>query len=208
MNRTKYLKGACQHCDGHIEFPAEQIGLVVPCPHCQQETELTLLAPPDEPALPRRVWIWTGIAVVILVLGFAGALAALKRAQHWAEGQKRQAAAQSAAVSHEQANPQPAPESVDTNSTPRDGLTASAVTLEKTPGSSLVYAMGTISNPSNRERFGVKIELELSDSSGQKLGTASDYRQVIQPGAQWQFKALVLDSKAAAVKIIAIHEDQ
>jgi len=211
MNRAKYLKGACQHCDGHIEFPAEQIGLVVPCPHCQQETELALLAPPDEPTLPRRVLIWTGIAVLILVLGFGGALAALKRAQRWAEGQKRARAAAPAGATETaqtQANAQPPADESNATSSAQDGLTSSGVTLEKTPGSSLVYAVGTIKNASNRQRFGVKIELELSDASGQKVGAASDYRQVIEPGAQWQFKALVMDSKAASAKIVSIREDQ
>ena len=210
MNRTRYLKGACQHCDGHLEFPAEQIGLVVACPHCQQETELTLLAPPDEPTVPRRVLIWTGIAVVVLLVGFGGALIALKRAQRWAKGQKRNAAAMAATATaaQSQANAQPAADPTNSTAPLLDELTASAVTLEKTPGSSLVYAVGAIKNASNRQRFGVKIELELSDASGQKVGTASDYRQVIEPGAQWQFKALVMDSKAASAKIIAIHEDQ
>ena len=199
MSKTKYLKGACQHCQGHLEFPAELIGTVVPCPHCQQDTELLLLVATEEPTVPRRALIWTGIAVVILGLGLAGALAALKRAQRWAEQQKPQIATTPAAA---------APTPVGTNTLAQDELSASNITLEKTPGSSLVYATGTLKNPSNRQRFGVKVELELSDASGRKIGTATDYRQVLEPGAEWQFKALVVDSKAKTVKVASIKEDQ
>jgi hypothetical protein len=205
MTRTKYLKGACQNCGGHIEYPAEHIGIVVACPHCQQTTELLLLAAPEEPAVPRRVLVWTGIAVVVLGLGFGGALVALKRAQRWAEKQKRPAA-NAVAVAQLQPNAQPPAE--ETNSLAHDELTRSAVTLEKTPESSLVYAVGTLKNSSTRQHFGIKVELELSDAAGQKLGTASDYRPVLEPGAQWQFKALVMDSKTASAKITAIREDQ
>lgn len=206
MNRTKYLKGACQHCGGHIEYPAEHIGMTVACPHCQQETELLLLAPPAEATVPRRALVWTAIAVVTLGLGLGGALVALKRAQRWAEQQKRAAATPAAApVAEAQTNAPAVGE--ETNSPASDGLTASTVSLEKTPGSSLVYAVGTLKNTTSRRRFGVKVELELSDAAGQKLGTASDYRQVLDPGAQWQFKALVMESKTAAASIAAIKED-
>src|SRR5215470_2874934 len=81
MSQTKYLKGECQHCAGHLEFPAETIGMQVPCPHCGQTTELLLAAPPDEPAVPRRVIIWTAGVLVILGLGLVGTLFALNQAQ-------------------------------------------------------------------------------------------------------------------------------
>jgi hypothetical protein len=205
MNKTKYLKGACQHCGGHLEFLAEHIGMAVPCPHCGTETELTLLLPPDEPTVPRRALIWTGIAVVILGLGFGGALMALKRAQRWAEQQKRQASALAPTTPVDQ--PQPSVQQ-GTNSLAQQGLETSGVTLEKTPGSSLVYAVGTIKNATERRRFGLKVELELSDASGRKLGNATDYTQVLEPGAQWQFKALVMDNKAVSARLTAVREDQ
>jgi hypothetical protein len=100
------------------------------------------------------------------------------------------------------------PQSPDTNSTTQAELQASEVSLEHAPGTSLVYAVGTIKNNSARQRFGVKVELDLSDAAGQKIGTATDYRQVLDPGAEWQFKALVVDSKTKSAKIVAIHEDQ
>jgi len=204
MSKTKYLKGACQHCGGHLEYQADHIGMVVPCPHCQQETELLLLPPPQEPGLPGRALVWTGLAAVVLGLGLAGALIALRRAQHWAATRRYQAVAITNAP-----NPaEPEPETAATNSPVQVDLSASSVTLEKTPGSSLVYAVGTVQNPSSRQRFGVKVELDLLDASGEKIGAATDYRQLLDPGAQWKFKALVLTPKAASARLSSIREDQ
>jgi len=204
MSKTKYLKGACQHCGGHLEYQADHIGLVVPCPHCHQETELSLLQPPDEPALPLRTLVWTAVALVILGLGLVVAVVALKRAQNWAATRRYHAVATSKAP----VPTDPEPDTAATNSPAQADLSASSVTLETTPGSTLVYAVGTVQNSSSRQRFGVKVELDLLDTSGEKIGTATDYRQLLDPGAQWKFKALVLAPKAASARISSIREDQ
>ena len=181
-------------------------GLAADCPHCGQETELLLARPPEEPTVPRRTIVWAVTGIAILTLGLIGALVALKRAERWAARQKQQGQAQ--AVAEKEANaPAPAAAPADDPQT-QDGFAVSAVRLEKTPGTSLVYALGTIKNHTDRKRFGVKVELDLFDTEAQKLATATDYRQVIEPGATWQFKALVVDPKAASAKIAAIKEDQ
>ena len=59
-----------------------------------------------------------------------------------------------------------------------------------------------------RQRFGVKVHLDLFDASGKKVGEATDYQPVLEPNGQWNFKALVVSSKAASAKIGAIKEDQ
>jgi hypothetical protein len=68
--------------------------------------------------------------------------------------------------------------------------------------------MGVVKNASDRQRFGVKVELDLFDKSDAKIGTASDYQQVMEPKSEWRFRALVVDSKAASVKLAGIKEDQ
>ncbi|HTL16209.1 MAG TPA: FxLYD domain-containing protein [Patescibacteria group bacterium] len=204
MSKAKYLKGPCQHCGGHLEFLADHIGMVVPCPHCQRETELQLMTPPSEPSVPIRALVWTAIAVIILGLGFGAAIIALKKAQRWAEKQKQLVSR--AAVLESPSNLPAA--TGETNGLDQTELSASAATLEKTPGSSLIYAVGTLTNATSRQRFGVKVELELLNSSGQKVGLASDYRSILEPGARWQFKALVVQPKAASAKVSSIREDQ
>jgi hypothetical protein len=203
VNRTKYFKGACSHCRGHIEFPVEATGMTTDCPHCGKPTELLLPAPPDEPTVPRRTIIWTLITVLILAGGLGGVLLGLKRTEKWAASKKKSSAATNATTAASSAATGPSQAS---NPWAEMSFAASPIHLEKTPGNSLVYAVGTINNLTNRQRFGVKVELELLNASGEKVGTARDYQQVIEPNEKWQFRALVTDSKATEAKVSAIKE--
>ena len=89
-----------------------------------------------------------------------------------------------------------------------DDLKVGPISLEKSKGSSLVYAVGVLRNDSGHQRFGVNLELELTDARGNKAGTAKDYRTVIEPRQEWRFRALVLDSKAVSAKVAAIREEE
>jgi len=203
MSRTKYLKGQCSYCGGRVEFPAEAIGTTADCPHCGKPTELQLEAVPDEPTLPRKGIIYAVIAAVILGLGLAGALAALKRAERMVTQKKERAAATSTN------SPAPGvPADPALQAATQAGFQISTITLEKTPGSSLVYAVGTVRNQTTKQRFGVKLELDLLDSAGAKVGSAKDYQQLLEPNSLWQFRALVTESKAASAKLAMIKEDQ
>jgi hypothetical protein len=88
------------------------------------------------------------------------------------------------------------------------GFDVSPITIEKTKGSSLIYAIGTLSNSSDRQRFGVKLQFDLFDDTGQKVGTAKDYQSVIEPKAEWKFRALVVTSKATSAKIASVTEEK
>jgi len=86
-------------------------------------------------------------------------------------------------------------------------LKTGSIIIEKAKGSSLIYAVGVLRNDSGHQRFGVNIELELTDARGNKVGTAKDYRAVLEPRQEWRFRALVLDSKAAAATVSSIREE-
>lgn len=90
----------------------------------------------------------------------------------------------------------------------QNGFVVSAVELEKATGTSLVYAIGTVKNNTDHKKFGVKVQLDLFDKAGQKIGAATDYQQVMETNSTWRFKALVVDSKAASAKVTSIKEDQ
>lgn len=202
MKQTKFLKGECQHCHGHIEFPAESAGLTTDCPHCGKQTELLLALPKDEPTIPRATIIYTAIAVIILVTGLAGAMIALKMAERKVGHKKTDAVAE-------------APPAAPTNGVadPADpvaqaGFEVSPITIEKTKGSSLIYAIGSLSNLTDRQRFGVKLQFDLLDDAGQKVGAAKDYQSVIEPKGEWKFRALVVTSKATSAKIASLTEEK
>lgn len=89
-----------------------------------------------------------------------------------------------------------------------DDLKVSAITLEKGKGSSLVYAVGKLKNNSDHQRFGVNVELEMVDGRGNRVGTAKDYRSVLEPRQEWHFRGLVLDPKAVSAKLANIREEE
>ena len=207
MSYIKYLKGECQRCGGHIEFPADAIGRSVDCPHCSRPTELILPTPPEVPVSSRRNMTWVVVGVIILVIGAIGSAAGwilLKRLA--ARGKRHEAAALPAERAKSAA--QAAPSTNSDSKISSDSFSVSPIMLEKTTGSTLVYATGTVKNESNRQRFGVKVEVELFDGAGAKVGSASDYLPVLEPKAEWRFKAIVLQSKAASAKLASIKEDQ
>ncbi len=94
-------------------------------------------------------------------------------------------------------------------------LKVSALTIEKSKSSGkdkaktseLVYAMGSVKNESDWQRFGVKVTCELFDAKGAMLGTATDYLQVLEPRKSWNFRALALDKKAVSARLKDIKED-
>ncbi len=67
-----------------LQFDAEAIGTQSLCPHCRQQTELMLAAPPQERLIPRRAIVLSVVTAVILVLGAIGITTALQRARKFA----------------------------------------------------------------------------------------------------------------------------
>jgi hypothetical protein len=50
MSQIVYLKTACEHCSGRIEYPSELAGQSIECPHCHQTVPLSSSSKP--PPLP------------------------------------------------------------------------------------------------------------------------------------------------------------
>jgi len=64
MNEELLAKCSCTRCGTHLEFPLEGAGAFIACPHCGEQTQLTLEAPPqsDRPSAAE------------LLAGFAGGI--------------------------------------------------------------------------------------------------------------------------------------
>jgi hypothetical protein len=203
MSEAKYLKSTCAHCGGHIEFPADGIGSVVPCPHCGWEIELSLDAPANESEAPSRSRKWIVAGLVILLVGIVGVIGALVVAKNVARKAQQQRNAKPAATPAARANPTPAPAANTIND-----FAVSDVKMEKKPGSTLVYASGTVRNITDKPRFGVAVEVDLLDGSGRKVGTAKDYKESIEPRAEWTYRALIVVKQAVAARVTSITEQQ
>jgi hypothetical protein len=206
-----FAKGACQHCGGHIEFPIRAAGQNICCPHCDKPTLLSL-----NQTARKRTYLPFAIA--------AGALAAAcgayfyfspKGAQHVAATSIQPVQTTNASpVQPSNAGPvipAPAPVPPPKPEPPPDPwhqFKPGAVALEKTGDGRLVYAVGTLTNATTRQRFGVKVELDVLDEQRNKIGSATDYTDVIEPGKVWKFRAMVTDKTAAAAKLTKVKEQE
>ena len=223
MSELKYFKCACPHCAGHIEFPENRAGETIDCPHCRQKMKLSTPGgePEPPPAPPKEkggagAETGTGetsekngktlpiLAVLIVLAAGAGGFFLYQKKQPAAT------TAPSAASGAVTSTPRKITAKIETPAKPAKSLAdlkVDAVTLDKAKDGNLVYATGTLRNDSDYQRFGVKIEIELLDAAERKVGTATDYIQIMEPRDDWRFRALVNDSKTVKVKIASITED-
>jgi hypothetical protein len=213
MSNTNDLKCSCKECGNHIAFPAQSAGTTIACPHCGEWTELI----PDELATPplskskAPLLAMLGIlAAFVVVAAAAGAFIIVRHYARQASPPsppaKMAAVPTNVAAPHTNAvSPKPAPPAKHEKSP--DDLKVGAIELEKAKVGSLVYAVGTVTNDSEFQRFGVQIELELYGKNGKKLGLARDYKDVIEPHHAWQFHALIPDPRTDSAKFLSLKED-
>ena len=238
MSESTHLKCPCQHCGNSIEFPVHGVGLSIDCPHCTGKTVLFIQsdgaseatseasntarlapealagsdhAPTDPPAgrVGSKAWL------VIICIGLAAAtgafLALRKKPADLQATVHSELQATSSVVAASSTTPAPSqtngPSAAKTAKSIGD-LKVGPIKLEKARGSSLVYAVGMLRNASDLQRYGVSLELELADAGGRKVGTAKDYRDVLEPRQEWRFRALVLDAKAVSASVAQIREEE
>lgn len=213
MNDPEYLRGHCDQCRGEIEFPATAAGQMTACPLCGQSTNLAAAAvTPAVAARPAKRGVSRGVIfafIGVVAIAVAG-LVLLTRGPNSAESTANTNAPTAPATASTGTAP-----AVETNSAPAsptkprslDDLKTGPISLEKAKNSSLVYAVGVLRNESDHQRFGVTVEVELTDARGNDAGTAKDYRAVIEPRQEWRFRALVLNSKATSGSVTKIREE-
>ncbi len=208
MSDTNYSKGRCQNCGGHLEFPATGTGLAVACPHCGILTTLipnlpgTIPPNEDSPAQPRsRLHVlWRSVVLVLILAAATAVFFGFKRT-----GANPPVATMATppVVTHSEIATKPSPPP-ETN----DLFVTGTVLLRKTEGSALINAVGAVRNNSNRQRFGVRIDLDLLDKEDNIIGTTGDYIAVLEPHQDWQFRALLTQPKAVKAKVAKIEEQK
>jgi hypothetical protein len=219
VSDTEYFKCSCKECGNNIEFPKEAARTTVTCPHCKEWTELQL---PEEPEKTKTVTLDLATLAIalwaVMILGLAGA-----GYYYWShhkstpieESKIKNSTAKTSVKSTAKPQDSTTNHATATAAVPvtptrpksLDDLKAGEIELQKTPGDSLVYAIGVVTNDSDYQRFGVKIELTVTNKKGKKIGVAQDYDNTLQPRQEWHFHALIPESKAAGAKVKAITED-
>ncbi|MDB6121746.1 MAG: hypothetical protein JWQ71_739 [Pedosphaera sp.] len=207
MNNSPDLIGPCQHCGNGVEFPETAAGSIALCPHCGQQTTLSAQSRlPGQSDTSRSRSMWIVLCIVAFVLAAGAGIFVLKHKKP-APTPQPLAAQPSETISNPPtvATQQVAQVAAKPQKSESD-FKVSDIKLEKTKGSSLVYAVGTLKNDSEFQRFGVRIEIDLADRKGTNVGKASDYIAVLEPHQTWPFHALITDPKAFTAKVASIKE--
>jgi hypothetical protein len=214
-NGGEYLTCVCKECGNSIEFPASSARDTISCPHCGEWTELV---GPEEPAeegssvnlLTLALWIALPIILlvgVVLFVHYKKSSTADNKPPPPAVKEVVKPVSPPAAVVPTNAAP-----TNDTPAKPRpkafSDLKASPVVIEKSKEGKLIYAMGTVTNDSDYQRFGVKIQLDLIGVQGGKIGTTQDYLSILEPHKEWHFHALVIEPKAVAARLGSLKEEE
>jgi hypothetical protein len=139
--------------------------------------------------IPRRALLWVLVAGTILLLGLAGLMIGLKRAERLAARQKS-----SAVVSN------------DTASMIPEGFEVSEITLEKPLGANEVVAVGNINNTLDKKRSKVAAQIDLFDLDGRKIGSVTAAKEMLEPNGQWRFQVPVVTTNATSARLVAISE--
>jgi len=206
MSENKFLKCTCTQCGGPIEFPADGIGSTVACPHCGWQTELTLAAPEETSARPPRSLKWTIAGAVILAIGIVGGIGALFTARHLLKKREAQRETTEAPARPGNTNRVGSATPAKETATIINGFSTSEVKIQKSAGSTLVYAVGTVKNGTDKQRFGVTVDIDLLDNTGKKIGTTKDYNEILEPHAQWTFRALVVKRDVTSARVTSVRE--
>jgi hypothetical protein len=208
MINNDFVKGECRLCGGHLEFPAAATGQTIPCPHCGQSIQLQAAPTPSTDGRRQFLAVW----IVLLGCLVGAAIALFGRHPHPTAGSLPPAVstmaptkvAKPAETTAAPATPPVDPLRPGEMMTNSFGITGGK--MQNTPGSSLVYILGTVRNLGDHQRFGVKVDYSLFDAAGQLIGHATDYQSEIDPHGEWDFKALVMESKAASAQFSGITE--
>jgi hypothetical protein len=182
-DKTAHATCQCLHCQGLVEVPPGLAG-ELQCPHCGQPLDL----PPAKSSAKWPLFLIVGILLA------GGTIAAV----YWTSNRSKKTAGPIAAA---QAAPTAKPVSISTNN-----FTLTDVGFERQ--GSVRYLRGSLRNDLTRQRFGVRLQLDLLDADEGRVGSASDYRSVMQAGEVWQFRALALEPAAVTATIVSIQEDQ
>lgn len=205
MSEPAYLKCSCQKCGGHVEFPVSNMGEVVNCPHCNTPIHLMALEPAAIPVAPAvrspkisRSLVSTISAVfLILILTVTGV------AVYRLKGSKPVTLPPPMVGTSVQTNA-----ATSGNFIEMHNFKVGSISLKKTEGSGLVYAVGDLINDTDQQRFGIKIELDMLDDQEKVLGKTSDYLAELEPHKKWSFNALLTVPQVAVVKLADISEQK
>jgi ribosomal protein S27E len=220
-SESEFLKCTCKECGNHIEFPATSARDTVPCPHCGEWTELVTPEDADQEEKTTSIklttlllWVGLPLLVIIGVVVIGRHKTASSHTPTPPPVAVKPVAPPIIKAAPAPTNAEPAVEPVVTQAPgpPRPkshaDLKTSEITLEKSKEGNLSYAVGTVKNDSDHQRFGLRIEVDLISVKGSRIGVAKDYLAILEPHKVWHFHALIAEPKVVAARLASLKEDE
>ncbi|MDB6111178.1 MAG: hypothetical protein JWR69_2928 [Pedosphaera sp.] len=223
MEKTIYLKCKCGSCGEIIGYLSTAVGQTVECPQCKEKSQLpdpsaptpVELSEPEPKPLPkcaacgavldaedpacgacakhrRRLTLVFGVAAALILLGLGSLVLVLLNRP------AKKAPATTMLIAQPQTRP---PKSIN-------DLKVGRFALQPKRGDTAAIATGDVQNVSGNVHLRVKVDLDLLDAKGVKIGSVSDLITVFNPRANWRFLAAVSNPKATSVRFASIKEDQ
>jgi hypothetical protein len=223
MEKTIYLKCACSNCGEIIGYLSTAVGQTVECPKCKEKSQLPDPAAPNPagPADPeptpahrcdacgapldaedlscaactarrRKLTLVWGVASALVLLALASLVL------HLLNRPTKKAAPSTMVLTQPQVK---APKSIN-------DLKPGRFLLQLKKGDAAAVAMGDVQNVSGNVHLRVRVDLDLLDSKGVKVGSVSDVINVFNARSTWRFLATVANPKATSVRFASIKEDQ
>ena len=231
MEITTFFKCSCGHCGRIIEYLAGDAGKIVECPQCKEksrlpEPEKLLMVEIQGPPLPvtkncpvcgaemkfldkdclscatmrkkklRQVWGLVSAIVVVLIFVV------------WLYIRHSKPIGTEAGAIPMKSDPVMLPQPPTRMPKSINDLKPGRFSLEQRKGSDVVMAVGDIANVSENVHHGLRVDVDVLDATGAKLGTITDYATELGARQTWHIVDQVTNSKAMSVKIASIKEEQ
>ncbi len=229
MENNAELKCTCANCGALIEYHTDASGEVVECPNCHRKSRLPAQMPPNavqpeslpQPLAPPRLCPACGEYMapygstcdscdskrrrtLRLFVGILSAVAVL--AVGWLFLKRFYNTASPPTPTYP-AHATLAPPRVKTPKSMKD-FRISAFSLEFQRGSTTVVAVADIQNASLNLYGHVRVEAELLDARGVKIGSVNAEVNELRPNATWRFIAQVKDPRAKSARFVSLKEIQ
>src|SRR5258706_5632585 len=227
MKKSSQLRCTCVHCDQFIEYSPSEIGQIAECTHCQQKSLLPPAPTPPPPPLPATAASAQGgspsaaaprrpaprpsnrrqnpvgpnstkllliVAAAIIVIG---AVILLPRLRHRQPDPLPVVAAESV-------GPLPQPKIKRPKSL--NDLKIGSFSLQTQRDSEVRIVFGDIHNDSETVHRDVKVDLDLHDAQGLKIGSLDAFIKELGPHAIWHVLAKTSEPRAATVRVVGLRE--
>ena len=225
MKETVQLKCTCAHCGHIIEYEPADVGQIIGCPQCGEESQLPTEPPAEEESsadrcptckAPLRPKLRTcpicesrrQTKRIVLAVGAVSVVGVLVVAAAFLFHPQARSSASSYDPFASNLNLGPLPQPKVRTAKSLDDLKVRAFTVRKQRDSQANLIVGDIENTSDNLHRSVIVQLDVLDSEGAKVGAAHETITELPPHYTWQVVIGNPGPKAATVRVVDLRENE